>query len=639
MLDSDPEWDRRRRARTLALRGTAVLQLALLLGFAPHCQAGDDRYVFGSDAGTGSGAAGAGGAATNGGMSATLGAAAGAPPASTGSAGAAPLAGGRGVGAACTDDSGCDAGNCVDRVCCEGACGGCDACAAELTGKSNGICAPVLAGQDPHSTCEDETPTNECGLDGSCNGAGACRRAGKGHLCVAATCFDNTFTPAAICDGEGACMAGTPEPCGMYPCEPSGCARTCSLDADCGESSYCKTATGTCAAKAPNGTPASAAFECSSGIVADGVCCDTPCAGCRACSGAPLTSGLAGQCLDVVAGEDPHEACTDSGALCGADGACDGAGACRTTPREGEACSPDPSDRCVTGGTCRSGACQGAAATVCPMPAGQCRVRGTCDPATGSCSQAVAEDDAVCDDSDPCTDDDRCTDGLCAGTAKVCNSPPACKAATTCSAGQCTYAQNVTDGLRDEKCPSATPFCFYGSCTKCRTNSDCSGSTPHCHPVAHDCVCRLPSSGNLLANPGFDDWQVDAPRDWGWYGTTEGVASVPDSESCDGSRGARWATGGPAQCVNVTGSKSYFLGGKFKDGVSGNVVEVTYYPGADCGGDLSSFVKFDITPQTSWKAQSWQLTTPATAKSALLGVLGETQSADQLFFNPDGAQF
>jgi hypothetical protein len=526
-------------------------------------------------------------------------------------------------------------------VCCESACAACNACAAELTGKSNGICAPVLAGQDPHSTCEDETSTNECGHDGSCDGAGACRKAGVGHLCAAATCSDNSFTPAATCDGNGTCIAGTPEPCGIYPCEPSGCARTCASHADCGSGSYCKTASATCVAKGPNGTPASDGLECLSGIVADGVCCDTACAGCRACSGAPRTSGIAGQCLPVIAGEDPHEACDASGEVCGADGACDGAGNCRSTPREGEPCSPDPSDHCLLNGTCRSGACVGATEVVCPLPQGQCRVRGTCDPETGGCGMAYAANNASCDDGDPCTQNDRCTNGLCAGTTMLCNAPPACRTTTTCSEGQCTYTQSATNGLRDEKCPSATPFCFSGSCTMCRTNSDCSGTTPHCEPVTHDCVCRLPSSGNMLANPGFDEWQPGEqwPLDWGWDFNTDGAMAVTDSENCAGSRASRWATGGPGQCVNVTSSQTYYFGGKFKDGVSGNFAEVTYYPLADCEGALSTFERFDIAPQSSWKVLSWQVTVPSSAKSALVGIRADTQSVDQVFFNPDGAQF
>jgi hypothetical protein len=49
--------------------------------------------------------------------------------------------------------------------------------------------------------------------------------------------------------------------------------------------------------------------------------------------------------------------------------------------------------------------------------------------------------------------------------------------------------------------------------------------------------------------------------------------------------------------------------------------------------------RFDIASQSSWKALCWQVTIPATAKSALVGVRSDTQSFDHVFFNPDGAQF
>jgi hypothetical protein len=145
----------------------------------------------------------------------------------------------------------------------------------------------------------------------------------------------------------------------------------------------------------------------------------------------------------------------------------------------------------------------------------------------------------------------------------------------------------------------------------------------------------------MLKNPGFDEWQVgeEWPLDWAWFGSTEGAMAVADSESCTGSRAARWATGGPAQCVSVSGSKTYHIGAKFKDGVSGNVIQVTYYPAADCQGSFSTYDEFDIAPQSSWKALSFQITTPANAKSANMGINSDTQSVDQVLFNPDGAQY
>ena len=45
----------------------------------------------------------------------------------------------------------------------------------------------------------------------------------------------------------------------------------------------------------------------------------------------------------------------------------------------------------------------------------QCHIAGTCDPATGICSNPVAPDGTACDDGDACTTNDTCSAGRCAG--------------------------------------------------------------------------------------------------------------------------------------------------------------------------------------------------------------------------------
>ena len=92
------------------------------------------------------------------------------------------------VGAACQTNGECTLGNCIDGFCCASACAGCNACSNALTGKANGTCAPALSGQDPHETCADETASNQCGNDGTCDGAGACRKVTTSHTCTQASC-------------------------------------------------------------------------------------------------------------------------------------------------------------------------------------------------------------------------------------------------------------------------------------------------------------------------------------------------------------------------------------------------------------------------------------------------------------------
>lgn len=50
------------------------------------------------------------------------------------------------------------------------------------------------------------------------------------------------------------------------------------------------------------------------------------------------------------------------------------------------------------------------------QPLDQCHAAGTCDPATGQCSNPPRPDGAACDDGNVCTANDACTAGACAGT-------------------------------------------------------------------------------------------------------------------------------------------------------------------------------------------------------------------------------
>ena len=56
------------------------------------------------------------------------------------------------LGRACNDDSECGQGHCTDHVCCSATCAGeCLGCLESLTGRPDGECAPIPAGQDPNN--------------------------------------------------------------------------------------------------------------------------------------------------------------------------------------------------------------------------------------------------------------------------------------------------------------------------------------------------------------------------------------------------------------------------------------------------------------------------------------------------------
>jgi hypothetical protein len=75
----------------------------------------------------------------------------------------------------------------------------------------------------------------------------------------------------------------------------------------------------------------------------------------------------------------------------------------------------DDGNACTHTDTCQAGVCAGGTPPVCAA-SDQCHTAGSCDPATGACSNPMAPDGTACDDNKPCTSDDVCTGGACGGT-------------------------------------------------------------------------------------------------------------------------------------------------------------------------------------------------------------------------------
>lgn len=656
-----------------AIRVVGCGQLALLGALAVNCQTDDGNYVFGDEtggtagsagtagnggtggkgsAGSPNGGRGGGGASIFGGsgpVSAGMGGEGGEPPTLQGGSGGdepsvePPIEPPPGAGAACTGDEGCNDAPCVDGVCCENDCTeACHACAGALTGQADGLCAPVLAGEDPDDDCEDETGSDVCGNDGTCNGEGECRKVGAGQVCAEPSCSGKTFTPAATCDGDGACATPTTEDCGQYPCAATGCSKSCSSQGDCSATSYCNLATNTCAAKLPNGSAATEGYECQSGVVADGVCCNMACTGCKACSGAPLTSGLAGTCLNVVAGQDAHDFCDDSGEACGTDGACDGAGACRSTPRQGEACTTNPANLCLQGGTCNAGSCTGETTKSCPAPTMQCRAAGVCQPSSGTCTHEPTSSGS-CNDNNACTTSDHCQDGACTGTAMVCNSPGPCytTAGATCAGGACDYPTTRADGQSDTKCPSGKQLCWSGNCVQCLTNANCSLPRPSCNTSTHACVCAIPNGSNLLKNPGFDAWTGDIPTNWQLIEFSNGNKAITDSQDCPESGALSTFSGGPMQCVRVTARQRYRAGGYFRGNAGGGGLQVRFYTNTNCAeagltGDIV-MLGMPSGAGSGFTKHSGLADAPGDAVSARISFDGTDWQFDRMFFGLSSA--
>src|SRR3989442_1225540 len=82
---------------------------------------------------------------------------------------------------------------------------------------------------------------------------------------------------------------------------------------------------------------------------------------------------------------------------------------------------------CDDGNPCTIDECSPAGCTHTPVvcaAADQCHDPGTCNPATGACSNPAKPDGAACNDGNACTRTDSCQAGVCTGT-----NPVACAAA------------------------------------------------------------------------------------------------------------------------------------------------------------------------------------------------------------------
>ncbi|MEZ4309529.1 MAG: kelch repeat-containing protein [Polyangiaceae bacterium] len=370
-------------------------------------------------------------------------------------------------GGPCSNTAQCAQGTCVDGFCCDTPCNGvCVACSAAKKGQgADGVCGPILAGTDPQNECAI-LGTGVCKTSGFCDGNGACASQ-SGNACGAGSCAGpTTQVNAPTCDAVGNCVANGTSPCDPYVCQGSACLVACASDAQCAPGYVC--AGGVCKQPGPNGIPCSLGKECTSQFCADGVCCDSPCNGaCESCLAKDKASGSDGLCGPVKASTDPADECpADEANTCGADGACDGIGACRTFALEGTKCG----DTVCMGSAVLVNQCDGA---------GKCAVSGTeCSPfacVAGACAQA-------------CAGDVDCAEGF------VCSPSQQCKqSVATCDGDHTTTGANGVE-------VDCAPF-------KCDSDGSCKES---CASV-DDCVPPNVCDESFKCGPGHSDEEPGNP--------------------------------------------------------------------------------------------------------------------------------
>jgi hypothetical protein len=316
------------------------------------------------------------------------------------------------LGGACTAADECLSGLCEQGTCCKTECKGvCRSCGLAGT---QGICSLVATGQDPLGQCAD-SGAETCGLDGTCDGTGACRKFIAGTSCAPSMCMAANERGISRCDGAGVCNPGVVRPCSPFMCGGTGtCATGCTTAADCSTDYSC--IGGACKKKA-QGAACTGAAECGTGVCQQGLCCDKLCPGpCQACN----LAGAEGVCSMVPAGQDPMNQCTDEGAAsCGNDGACSGNGACR---------------KYTSGTVCAVSTCSGTTFT----NKSSCDGKGVCvAPAAGSCVPYQCNTGGVCFGT--CTTNAQCSNGnLCLnGSCGKKGLGGTCTATTDCMSGFC----------------------------------------------------------------------------------------------------------------------------------------------------------------------------------------------------------
>jgi hypothetical protein len=206
--------------------------------------------------------------------------------------------------------------------------------------------------------------------------------------------------------------------------------------------------------------------DCKSTHCRDGVCCESAC------------DGACDHCVQALTGLEDG--------LCGL--------AYDSTP-----C--DDGDACTQTASCEAGGCVGADPIQCTA-LDQCHDPGTCDPATGNCSNPDRADNSVCDDNNPCTQTDLCVAGFCLGTRpKLCTPLDDCHVMGSCEAstGECTNPLKADGAFcNDTNLCTERDSCQGGACVgaatktclaldQCHDPGTCSPATGQCsNPVKAD---------------------------------------------------------------------------------------------------------------------------------------------------------
>jgi hypothetical protein len=456
------------------------------------------------------------------------------------------------LGQTCAGDGECLSGQCVEGVCCDGACmGACRSCALP---SSMGRCTSLAVGAvDIKSVCSDQGATT-CGTNGKCDGSGGCQKYKEGTQCAPESCASNVYTPPSTCSATGQCTPPDSLPCSPYVCNGNACFNACATDQNCVTPNVCND--NSCGKKM-RGASCSDSTECQSTFCAQGVCCDTACAG--ACTSCALGT-TRGTCTNAPAGSpDQSTKCADAGgASCGQNGKCDGSGACQKYPL-GTACKdskcPAQTTMFTPGSTCDgAGSCVTPPASSCfPFQCGAavCKAACTADADCALPAVCIGGSCGLKGLGKTCGDGMECLSGFCA-QGVCCNTACSGICASCALPNTLGMCRDVPDGGKDPQ-----SRCVDQGLASCGTDGVCDGQG----------ACRLYAAGTacMAASCGAGSSTLTLVRTCDGQGTCKPATTQPCAPYlCNGVSACKAACTVDADCLlpNICDPQTNLCGNK-----------------------------------------------------------------------------
>ena len=322
----------------------------------------------------------------------------------------------------------------------------------------------------------------------------------------AITC--NGANDGAGCDDGNACTQT--DTCQNGVCVGSNPVTCTALD-QCHSTGTCNPATGVCSNPTrPNGTACSDGDACTQA--------DTCQAG--VCSGNPVTCTAQDQC---------HAA-----------GTCNPATGICSNPNKTDGTACNDGNACTQADTCQTGVCTGGSTVTCTA-LDQCHAAGTCNPATGTCSNPTRPNGTACSDGNACTQAGTCQAGVCSGGSPVtCTAQDQCHSAGTCntSTGACSNPTRP-DGTAcsDGNACTQTDFCVAGVCNgsnpvTCTASDQCHSA--NCNPATGACA-NVAKADGTACNDGNSCTSTDVCVSGACSGTAYSCAPPNQCQQSAGS--------------------------------------------------------------------------------------------------------